>query len=576
MLIRQTAFIPAILCAFALTACATQQQTPAQIEETATTVTRADVMQMDTRFLYLASQDAVKDGNLELAIELLSALVEKDESAITPHIQLAALLLQTGRQAEAEQHLTALLAEPTLSAEQHEELQMTRIRMLVSQNKMNEALAQLDALLKSQPAHIMAREMQARILANQERMDEALRAIQEAISAEDLPEFRLLQAQLFIKKNDLIQAKTSLQRMLILEPDSDMAAIMLSGIALKQNRPEEAEKILRQFLATHSEAPNVSHALGKMLTEQNRIVEAILVYRDADNASGGNSDILKSLGMLYFRHQDFDKAVEIFARLVKQEPIGHIRFYYAASLEALQKNQQAREIYESINPAGPLGLEAQVRLASIDFGENKLKQAENRLLNIIKEKPDQMEAQLMLSGLRLAQEQFQKMLTETEPLLGNSNIHPQILFNRAVAFEHLKQYDDVETMLTRVLAKNPKYSEALNFLGYTYAIQNIHLDKAEALIIRALQEKPKDGYYLDSLAWVYFQGGNYVKALATQKQALESISNDAVMFEHYGDILWKNGQTAPAREAWQKAIDLNAVNSKQLKNKISGGLDAKQ
>ncbi|PJA34629.1 MAG: hypothetical protein CO187_00320 [Zetaproteobacteria bacterium CG_4_9_14_3_um_filter_53_7] len=575
MITRQTAFIT-ILCAFALTACATQQQMPEQVEETATTVTRADVLQMDTRFLYLASQDAVKDGNLELAIELLSVLVEKDAAAITPHIQLAALLLQTGRQVEAEQHITALLAEPALSNDQREELQLTRIRMLVSRGKMEEALALLDTLLKTQPAHLMAREMQARILANQERMDEALRAIKAAISAEDLPEFRLLQAQLFIKKNDLIQAKVSLQRMLQLEPDSDMAAIMLSGIALKQNKPEEAEDTLRQFLATHNEAPNVSHSLGKLLIEQNRIVEAIIVYRDADSASGGNSDILKSLGMLYFRHQDFDKAAETFARLVQEEPTDHVRFYYAASLEALQKTQQAREVYESINPAGPMGMEAQVRLASIEFGENKLKQAEKRLLNVVKLQPDQMEAQLMLTGLWLAQEQFQKLLSETEALLDNSNIHPQILFNRAVAFEHLKQYDNVETMLMRVLAKNPKYSEALNFLGYTYAIQNINLDKAETLIKRALQEKPNDGYYLDSLAWVYFQGGDYVKALATQKQALESISNDAVMFEHYGDILWKNGQLEPAREAWQKAIDLNAVNSKQLKNKISGGPDANQ
>ncbi len=571
MLMRQTAVT--ILCALIITACGMQKPDTQESADKPTTVTRADFRQMDTAFLYLAAQDALKEGNHLLAIELLSALVEKEPSAMTPHLQLAALLLQTGRPVDAEQHIAELSKAPTLSAEQLEQLKLTQIRMLVTQGNMDQALSSLDAFLKTRPAHVMAREIQVRILANQNRVDEALAAINQAIAADELPELRLLQAQLLLKKNDLMAARVSLKRMLMLEPESDTAAIMLSGIALKENRAEDAENILRQFLLPYPQAMRVSHALGKMLTEQNRIAEAILIYRDADTQSGGNPDILRSLGMLYFRHQDFEKAEEIFSRLLQAEPTDQTRFYYATSLEALQKPQQARQVYESINPKSSMGQEAQVRLAGIDFGSGKTKQAEKRLLSVVSTDPENLEAFMMLSSIWLAQGKNKNVISYTEHLLANDGIYPQILFNRAVAFEHLKQYDGVVIMLNRVIAKHPKHSEALNFLGYTYAIQGIHLDRAEALIKRALQEKPGDGYYLDSLAWVYYKKGDYATALVSQKQAVASISDDAIMFEHLGDILWKNGDFDSARRAWQKAIELNSDNNKQLKGKISGGLE---
>ena len=564
-----------LLCLLALTACGMQKPATNEPTDKPGTVTRADFRQMDTQFLYLAAQDALKDGNHLLAIELLSALVEKDSSAITPHLQLTALLLQTGRQAEAEIHITELLSEPTLTAEQFEELELTRIRLTVAQGNMDQALTLLDKFLNTRPTHIMAREIQVRVLANQNRIDEALAVIAQAIASEELPELRLLQAQLHIKKNDLMAARVSLQRLLMLEPESDTAAIMLSGIALKEKNQEAAEDVLRHFLKAYPHAIRASHALGKILIEQNRIAEAILIYRDADTQSGGNPDILKSLGMLYFRHQDFEQAEETFSKLLQEQPGDQTRFYYAASLEALQKTPQARVIYESIKPESSMGMEAQVRLAGIDFGEGKLKLAEKRLLEVIKEQPEQTEALMMLTGIWLQQGEYKQVISFTLPLLDNQNIHPQILFNRAAAYEHLKQYEGVEVMLRRVINKHPKHSEALNFLGYTYAVQGIKLDTAESLIKRALQQKPGDGYYLDSLAWVYYKNGDYIKALATQKQALESISDDAVMFEHLGDILWKTGDFDPARQAWQKAIDLDPDNSSEIKHKISHGLEPK-
>lgn len=564
-----------LLSATLLAACSIQKsdQGSAALEsEAAQKRQQQQIEQMDPPFLYLAAQNALKDGNRPLAVRFLTALIEKEPEAIEPHIQLTSLLLQLGKTEEAERHI-ALLLNKELKKEDLEQLLLTQARMKVAKNKQDEALPLLDKLFKENPANLPGRDLQARILSSQSRYAEALAAINTAILSEELPEFRLLQAQLFLKQEDNKAARASLQRMRLLAPENDTAVLLLSNIALQDNDTNRAEKELRDFLNAYPDAIRVGHALGKVLIQQERIAEAILIYRDLANQSGQNPEILKTLGMLYFRYKDFEKSEATFRKLHQNNPDDQSRFYLAASLEALERPDEAKPLYEQIDPKGAMGEAAQIRLAGIDFARDDLKSALTRLHSVLRSKPSDTEAHLMRSAIRLAQKQYSLLIDETSELSTMNKVHPQLLFNRAVAFDHLKQYDQLEVMLSQLLTHAPKHSEAMNFLGYSYAIQGIELNKAEKLILKALELKPEDGYYLDSLAWVYFKRGEFKKALTTQNRALKQISDDPIMFEHLGDILWKNGAQPAAREAWEKSLQMNSDDSDTIKHKIQHGLD---
>ena len=566
--------IPVILlCAFALLACGIQK--PAnqnQVSKGASESQQQQMEQMEPQFLYLAAQNALKDGNRELASQLLSALVIKDPDSIVPHIQLAELLLQLGRAEEAEKQIALLLKKP-LQKSDHEKLLLTQARLSVSQNQQKRALELLDELFKENPVNLPGRELQALILSDQKRLAEALAAIDEAILIEELAEFRLLQAQLLLKKNEKKAAEVALQRVRKLVPDNDTAVLMQSSIALQENDRAKAEAVLRDFLNAHPNALRVGHSLGKLMVQDNRIAEAIIVYRDIASRAGDNPEILKTLGMLYFRYKEFEKSEETFRKLLNIQPDDYNRYFLAASLEALKRPDKAKELYESIDPKGTMGDDAQIRLAGMDFREGNLRKALSLLNHILKSKPKHTEAQLIRSAIRLANGQYKLLLKETEVMLSMDNLHPQLLFNRAVAFDHLKDYGQLETVLTQLLKANPEHSEAMNFLGYSYATQGVHLDKAELLINQALSLKPDDGYYLDSLAWVYYQRSKYSKALEIQKKAITQIDDDPVMYEHLGDILWKTGDFPAARNAWKKSIELKADRPEKLRAKITNGLE---
>ena len=171
----------------------------------------------------------------------------------------------------------------------------------------------------------------------------------------------------------------------------------------------------------------------------------------------------------------------------------------------------------------------------------------------------------------MQQKAYAKLITESEPGL-TLGFSPALLFNRAVAFESRQDFKRLDETFTVLLEHVPDHAEALNFYGYSLADRGIRLDDALTMVKKALQEKPKDGYYLDSLAWVYFKQGKYTQAVEVQKKAVSLVPNDPVMQEHLGDMYWKAGLKKDARLHWQKALDLKHDSPQGVQDKIQHGL----
>jgi len=535
---------------------------------------RLDLSKMQPDFLFLAAQSAMHEGNPGLAIKLLTALVGKDSTAIIPKMQLIGLLIRFGRIDEAEKHIGQMLAHKSLLKSQREQLQLAEYRILVAHQQPKLALQKLAKFLRRHPANVVARSMQASILAGQGHIDKALASLAAGIHHKESAVLRLLQARLLMTKGDLTSAKISLLRIGKLRPDNDIAVLLLSEMAIQSGDKGKAERLLQKFLAGHPADTRISQALARLLVSEKRPTEAILVYRNAITHNGNRPEILRPLGILYFQNKDYQQAAKTFRTLLELQPADSNRFYLAASLEALGQLAEANKLYAKIGPASPVHTQAQIRLAAMEVGANKLNQAEARMLAIVKAKPQQLGVHLLLTSIRLDLKQYQQVLDETELLMRLKPLPPQLLFNRAVAFEHFKNYAQVEHIMRRVIARSPKYAEALNFLGYTYAEQGIKLGTARKLILRALQLKPDDGYYMDSLAWVYYKRGQFSRAAKIQKKALQLVPNDSIMNDHYGDILWRHGDAQAAREAWEKALQLKHEHPQLIRKKISDGLPA--
>jgi len=530
------------------------------------------VSHMSTDFLYLAAVRAMDDGNTPLAIGFLKAIAEKDPDALLPRMQLVETLLQNGRAAEAREPMKQLLAMEEVADDERSTIRMLQVQLLILDDKPDQAIVNLQSILHDSPDAYPARLMLIRLLISGSRYTEAHRAINDGLVNGENPQLYHIQAQLFIRQGDFNKAETSLNTLMQLEPDESGPVLMLSQLAMRMGKPVKAENLLRHHLTKHPESLGVSNALGRMLVEQKRGAEAISVYEDIAERTGGNADVLIALGLLHYQQGDFEKAAETFRRVLKEQEDSRAGFYLAACLESLGQSDEAREIYKHIKGNDENFAEAQLRMAAMDLRGGQTDAALMSLRQLIRNEPRMSAAYTVLSAALMRKKAYKELLSETEPALALEEVPVQLLFNRAAAFEGLKQFSEAAGQIKQLFTIEPDNIEALNFLGYLYAEQGVHLEEAEQLIRRALKERPGNGYYLDSLAWVHYQRAEYDKALSVQRQAISKVPDDPVMHEHLGDILWKSGKADEARSTWKDAIRLGHENSRGMQNKIDKGM----
>jgi tetratricopeptide (TPR) repeat protein len=127
------------------------------------------------------------------------------------------------------------------------------------------------------------------------------------------------------------------------------------------------------------------------------------------------------------------------------------------------------------------------------------------------------------------------------------------LFTQAVYYEKKGEYSACVDVLKQVISNDASHAVALNFLGYLYAERGENLDQAEELIKRALEIRPGDGFFLDSLGWVYFQKKDYPLALETLLKANELTPNEGVILEHIAETYQALGDRKKALEFMEAA-----------------------
>ncbi|UCZ55464.1 tetratricopeptide repeat protein [Desulfurispirillum indicum] len=90
-------------------------------------------------------------------------------------------------------------------------------------------------------------------------------------------------------------------------------------------------------------------------------------------------------------------------------------------------------------------------------------------------------------------------------------------------------------------------AELLNFLGYIMVDHHMQITVGGNYIRRAVEQESNNPYYIDSLAWYYYRTRDYTNARIYIERSIMLLQerdpepDDAIIFEHAGDILQRLG-----------------------------------
>ncbi len=131
-----------------------------------------------------------------------------------------------------------------------------------------------------------------------------------------------------------------------------------------------------------------------------------------------------------------------------------------------------------------------------------------------------------------------------------------MFYFRGICYERSHQWPAAEADMKKALELFPDQPLVLNYLGYSWVDQGVHLDEGMDMIRRAVEQRPDDGYIVDSLGWAYFRTGNYDEAVKNLERAVELKPDDPTINDHLGDAYWRVGRTLEAHFQWSHAKDL--------------------
>ena len=171
-------------------------------------------------------------------------------------------------------------------------------------------------------------------------------------------------------------------------------------------------------------------------------------------------------------------------------------------------------------------------------------------------------------------EQAIKYYTKVLGIIGDDlEIKSDLFYRRGASNERMGNYEESDRDMLLSLEIDPDDAYVLNYLAYSWLERDHKIKEAMEMLEKAYSLMENDPYIIDSIGWAYFLTDDYVKAETYLKRAVELMPDDAIVNDHYGDILWKLGRKIQARYFWKSVskmedVDeelLQKINSKMIK-----------
>jgi tetratricopeptide (TPR) repeat protein len=492
-------------------------------------------------------------------------------------------------------------------------LNLAKVRL--AQGRPEEALAELDRYLETQPPGTDAYELKVAVL--EKLGKEAVVVPQLEFYARREPHnlaLQLLLADRYVKARRWREAEN---RYLAVAGESPRPEVYRGLFKLYQLQDEQApgdpSPRLREALHLFDEALAAAARARAMLAvfrEDGALVKAMLPIAVRELSLFGarpRREGLKARETCYFlavlaaRNHQLADAERLFRQSLASHSPQTEAEIYGGLIEVLREQRKYKEVVavcrEGLRQAQATNLvlfHANLSLALASLG--KYSEALTEADQAVERASDTNRLRLRLrrASLLALAEKYDKAEAECLALLKEAT-QPgdvrDIRYQLSGVYTAAHQPDRAEEQLRLILQADPNDDAANNDLGYIMADRGKNLEEAEQLIRRAIQlereqrktrkvgpDDDKDhAAYIDSLGWVLFRRGHPEEACQELLRATQlPDGDDPVIWDHLGDVYLRLGQPQQAAGAWHKAEQLYDANKrrkqdeqyKELKRKL--------
>jgi tetratricopeptide (TPR) repeat protein len=454
-----------------------------------------------------------------------------------------------------------------------------KARLTLARGDTRGSISFLERARDAAPYSIETERMLATLYSENGDTDQAITSIERCIRLEpDVSDLHVAHGELLLVAGRADDAEAAFKKALEIDPADPAAVESLVNLYQSQQRKAEAIAVLEQYLTAPDVTPAARLRLAQLYADAGRTDDAVKLLEEArkGGASSEEADLL--LGRIYFEAERYEDAKQVFLSLYKRSTTSPELARILGDLSLKTGDAAAARTY--FDKAISLSPDDYRSYLSLFFAQSERftkggarismsPREAAALLETASRKVPRADVDAQFS-MGMAFSSVDSLEQAREHLARASELEPErqdVLFNLASVYEKLVRYEDAERVLVDLYELAPDDPAVCNFYGYLLALMNKDLERAERMVKHAIEKEPDNAYYIDSLGWVYYQRGDYGRAVKELERAVKLVGEDPVMLEHLGDAYRGLSRFKDALAVYQHSSRLQESNSK-LREKI--------
>lgn len=330
--------------------------------------------------------------------------------------------------------------------------------------------------------------------------------------------------------------------------------IQPKGHSKKNSLDKRIVRLYKEILAIEKHNITAALELPVYYYHKGRIKKSLEMLAAFAEKNKNNHGLTMLAAKEFLGNDRFKDASIVFSGLANGAPENSLYHYLAGvAFDSLKQSEKAIGHFMKVKPDSEYYQKAILHIAFLYHELENTSKAIAFLENKLVRMPRNIDIITYLASLYEDSDKLDKAYTLLEKGIEIEPENTELMFRTGIVLDKSGKKKECIEIMKRVIALDPDNASALNYLGYTYADMSIHLDEAEALVLKAMELKPDDGFITDSVGWVYYQKGDYDKAVEYLEKAMELSDSDPIITEHLGDAYLKQNLLEQALQAYKKA-----------------------
>jgi tetratricopeptide (TPR) repeat protein len=518
-------------------------------------------------YLFMESELLKKQGRLDEAISLVQMAIEKDPESLFLKKELAILYLHK------KDNENALIVVEKILEKDPESVDALVMSASIKKTLDKDADVKpiYEKVLLNDPERGSVYQILGKMYFSEGDMDNAFRVFEKMLDhfPDNYVGYYYI-GEIYGVRTDYDKAEESFIKTLELEPSLDEARLELVKI---YRLTKQDEKIITMYEQIRERNPDniISVIELGLLYNKKDPVKAGDLFKDLGERSLDDSNVIGTVLQYLILQKRTEDAIIVLEGMAKGAPESSEISYAAAIVYYEKKDMDLALVnFKAVKSDTKFYQNSLIHMAIIYYNNEDFDTGIDVLKEAMSKAPDESKLELIpyLSSFYKEKEMTEDAIALLQEGLLIDPQSTALLFELGVIYDRLDKTDLAIEQMKAILSLDMEHADALNYLGYTYADQGIKLDEAKAMIKKALEYKPDNGYIIDSLGWLYFRQGLFDDALIQLKRAVELIPDDPIVLEHLGDLYFQLNDSATALEYYEKALDKKDMDKKELQEKI--------